>query len=55
LRALAGVAGIPGSAPRLATAFAGPQGLMPILVPTVVPLVPANEANESGLHSAHLR
>jgi hypothetical protein len=34
----------------LSTAFAGPHGQMPFLIPTVVPLVPANQADQSSLH-----
>ena len=39
-------------APCGTTAFAGPHGLMPVLVPAVVPLVPSNKANEPSLHGA---
>jgi hypothetical protein len=41
-------------APRATTALAGPHRLMPIRVPTVVPLVPSNKAHESSLHGAAL-
>ena len=34
----------------LSAAFAGPHGQMPFLIPTVVPLVPANQADQSSLH-----
>ena len=50
-------AGIPhliGVGPRLTTALTSPYGQMPVLIPTVVPLVPANQANQSSLHNAHL-
>ena len=34
----------------LSAAFAGPHGQMPFFIPTVVPLVPANQADQSSLH-----
>jgi hypothetical protein len=49
--------GIPhliGVNPRRTTALTSPHGLMPFLIPTVVPLVPANQANQSSLHTTHL-
>jgi hypothetical protein len=50
-------AGIPhliGVGLRLTAALTSPYGQMPVLIPTVVPLVPANQANQSSLHDAHL-
>ena len=50
-------AGIPhliGVGLRLTAALTSPYGQMPVLIPTVVPLVPANQANQSSLHNAHL-
>jgi hypothetical protein len=49
-------AGIPhliGVGLRLTAALTSPYGQMPVLIPTVVPLVPANQANQSSLHDAH--
>jgi hypothetical protein len=40
--------------PRLTTAVASPHRIVLIVVPDVVPLVPANKANESRRHGAHL-
>jgi hypothetical protein len=40
--------------PRLTTALTSPYGQIPFLIPTVVPVVPANQANQSSLHSTNL-
>ena len=40
--------------PCLTTAVASPHRLMPLAVPAIVPLVPANKANQSGHHERSL-